>query len=480
MALVTACLAISLYLAAQHSVYAEDIAAADHSNLVSSNTAEPIPAAPKYAPGAQSFDIKATATTYAPTFKKYLYSFALPQPAINIVGIDGYVSITSAMPRFSEALISAHYSPSGHCPSDGAVYDTYDQIGLDFPGTQPLAQFVLKLPTSGTTQVPTQLALPVPIPVRGCIFVILDGGVAGAGGRFTMTSGMSLAYTPPQPYSAATILGLGDEFCLGQSWGCQLASTNTSERTAFAKAIKIAQPSTLRALYGGISDSALGPAGYAAPPTGFWMTWNDFYLYKGCTIPEGTTGPADYYASIPADAVHLLNVTLQGTDDAAVQQMVYKSFNVPLSTGDCLVHLFKGTPNGGMSAEAQVLALIQPNTAPIGNLDDVTSSGLVSGWVLDPDTPTTPRSVQFYLDGPSGRGSLIGLALANMSRPDVNQVTGYPGDHGFAFQLPSSIANGNHTIYAYGIDSAAGPNSLLSGAPKTVTIAINKGGETAQ
>jgi hypothetical protein len=173
-------------------------------------------------------------------------------------------------------------------------------------------------------------------------------------------------------------------------------------------------------------------------------------------------------------------VTLQGTDDAAVQQMVYKLFNVPLNIGDCLVHLFKGTPNGGMSAEGQVLALIQPNTAPIGNLDNVTSTGLVSGWVLDPDTPTTPISVHFYLDAPSGQSAFIGLALANTSRPDVNQVTGYPGDHGFSFQLPSSVSNGNHTIYVYGIDSAGGPNPLLSGAPKTVTISTTGGGGGSQ
>jgi hypothetical protein len=172
-------------------------------------------------------------------------------------------------------------------------------------------------------------------------------------------------------------------------------------------------------------------------------------------------------------------VTLQGTGDAAVRQMVYKSLDVPLDTGDCLVHLFKGTPNGGMSAEAQVLALIQLNTAPVGNLDDVTSSGLVSGWVLDPDTPTSPVSVHFYLDSPYGQSAFIGFTLANKSRPDVNQVTGYLGDHGFSFQLPSSVSNGNHTIYAYGI-SADGPNPLLSGAPQTVTISISKSGEYAR
>jgi hypothetical protein len=470
--LVTASLTVGLYLATPHGADSTD----EPNSQLSDSPKSPVPT-PEYAPSAQFFDIKATATTYAPTFKKYLYSFALPEPAPGIVGFGGFVSITSGTPRFSEALISAHYSPSGHCPSDGAVYDTYDQIGHNFPDSRALGQFILKLSAAGTAQLPTQFALPAAIPVRGCIFVILDGGIAGAGGAFTMTSGMSLAYTAQQPSSSATILSLDDEFCLGQSSGCQLATTNASERAAFAKVLKITRPSILKALYGDISDSALGPTGYAAPPTGSWNTWNDFYVYKGCTgISEGITGPADYYALIPADAVHLLNVTQRGIDDAVVQQMVYKSLNVLLNAGDCLVHLFKGNPNGGMSAEAQVFALIQPNTAPIGNLDSVTSSGLVSGWMLDPDTPTTPINVHFYLDSPSGQNAFIGLTSANTPRPDVNQVTGYPGDHGFSFQLPSSVSNGNHALYIYGIDSAGAPNPILGGAPKTVTISIGGGG----
>jgi hypothetical protein len=456
MRLITIFLILTLSLAAPHSSYPTE---SGNSPLNSSPTL---------------FDIKATVTTYAPTFKKYISSFALPQPAIDVVGFDGYVSITSATPRFSEALISAHYSPSGHCPSDGAVYDEYAQIGHDFSDSRPLGQFILKLPAVGTTRVSTQFALPVALRVRGCIFVILDGGVS-AGGAFTMTSGMSLAYTAPaQSPSAARILGLDDEFCLGQNSGCELASKEASEHIAFAKVIKIKQPLVLKALYGDISDSALGPSGYAPPPTGSWTTWNDFYVYKGCAaISEGITGPANYYSSIPADAFHLLNVTLVGRDDSAAQEMVYKSLNVALNTGDCLIHLFKGTPNGGMSAEAQVLALVQPNTAPIGYLDNVTSAGLVSGWALDPDTPASPVDVHFYLDGPSGQGAFIGVTSAHIPRPDANRVTGYPGDHGFTFQLPSSVSDGNHTIYAYGIDSMGGANPLLSGAPKPVITSIS-------
>jgi hypothetical protein len=355
---------VALCGAAPHTPYVCGAAVAGEGNSELSDSSKPL--VPQHGLRAQFLNIKATVTTYAPTFKKYLYSFALPQPALNITGFKGYVSITSKTPRFSEALISVHYSPSGHCPSDGAVYDTYDQIGHDFPDGQVLGQLILKLPTAGSAQLPTQFALPAAIPVRGCIFVILDGGIQGVGGAFTMTNAMSLAYTAHPPSSSATILALDDEFCLGQSPGCQLATKSASERTAFAKVVKITRPSILKALYGDISDSALGPAGYAAPPTGSWSTWNDFYVYKGCTgVAEGITGPADYYASIPRDTIHLLSVKQNGKGDAVVQRIIHKTFSIRLNAGDCLVHLFKGNPNGGMSAEDQVFALVQPDSASI-------------------------------------------------------------------------------------------------------------------
>jgi hypothetical protein len=361
----TALFTTALYITFPHPLDAYGAEATDDPNFQLRHSPAALALSPQYA-SAQFLDIKATVTTHAPTFKKYLYSFGLPQPSLSITGFGGYVSITSGTPRFSEALISVHYLPSGHCPSDGAVYDTYDQIGHDFAGSQQLGQFILKLPATGSSRLSTRFALPAAIPVRGCIFVILDGGIGRATGAFTMTSGMSLAYTVQQPSSSATILSLDDEFCLGQSSGCQLATTNASERTAFAKVLKITQPSILKALYGDISDSALGPTGYAAPPTGSWRTWNDFYVYKGCIgIPQGITGPADYYRSIPPDAVHLLSVKQQGRGDSVVQRIVYKTFNIHLNAGDCLVHFFKGNPNGGMSAEAQVFALVQAETASI-------------------------------------------------------------------------------------------------------------------
>ena len=60
---------------------------------------------------------------------------------------------------------------------------------------------------------------------------------------------------------------------------------------------------------------------------------------------------------------HSFRVEQQGRGDVVVQRRVYETFDIHLNEGDCLVHLFKGDPNGGMSAEAQVFALVQLDAA---------------------------------------------------------------------------------------------------------------------
>lgn len=106
---------------------------------------------------------------------------------------------------------------------------------------------------------------------------------------------------------------------------------------------------------------------------------------------------------------------------------------------------------------------------PIGWLDSVESNGVIAGWALDPDTPESSIQVHFYIDGPAGQGgTLIGSALADQPRPDVNQETGYPGNHGFLWRIPAKYRTASHAVYAYAIDSSGtGVNPGLSGAPKT-------------
>jgi hypothetical protein len=109
--------------------------------------------------------------------------------------------------------------------------------------------------------------------------------------------------------------------------------------------------------------------------------------------------------------------------------------------------------------------------APRGFLDGV-EGGRARGWALDPSTPSRPVTVHFYVDGPAGRGRFLGSVRADRPRSDVNRVTGHPGDHGFEFQIPAWVAAGQHTLYAYALDTSGWPpNPLLTGSPKRFVVA---------
>jgi YD repeat-containing protein len=115
--------------------------------------------------------------------------------------------------------------------------------------------------------------------------------------------------------------------------------------------------------------------------------------------------------------------------------------------------------------------------SPVGYVDSADSTArVVSGWSADKDSPYTPNTVHFYIDGPSGTGSgsgtYIGQTVADKQRPDVNTNANIPGNHGYDFQVPEQYADGKpHLIYAYGIDVAGGNQpTLLINSPKSILL----------
>ena len=108
---------------------------------------------------------------------------------------------------------------------------------------------------------------------------------------------------------------------------------------------------------------------------------------------------------------------------------------------------------------------------PIG-YHDLATCEEIKGWAVDEDTPGDSINVHIYKDGPAGNGgTMIANITANISRPDVNEVVGVTGNHGFSLPPPESLIDGEpHDIYVYGIDSSGeGINTLLSESPKTLT-----------
>jgi GH25 family lysozyme M1 (1,4-beta-N-acetylmuramidase) len=113
-------------------------------------------------------------------------------------------------------------------------------------------------------------------------------------------------------------------------------------------------------------------------------------------------------------------------------------------------------------------ALAMSNQAPTGWLDAAACDG-IRGWAQDPDSPAAPIDVHVYIGGPAGDPAAVGFPLhASVSRDDLCTPLG-SCEHGFSMPVPLSFFDGaDHLVYAYGIDSSGGPNTLLRGAPQTL------------
>ena len=109
-----------------------------------------------------------------------------------------------------------------------------------------------------------------------------------------------------------------------------------------------------------------------------------------------------------------------------------------------------------------------PVGTPIGALDVVTAtpSGVhVSGWTLDPNTPS-PIRVSVSVDGRA-----IGSVTASSNRPDVARV--YPrfgAAHGYAASYV--VASGRHTVCVAAVNFGPGLATRLLGC-KSVVTAVN-------
>lgn len=282
--------------------------------------------------------------------------------AQSFASLAGSVSVDNSQSLYAEVLFILQYLPSGACPS-GPWPSSTPEYGP--PGARPLGQFIVKAPTQGNFTVPIHFTLSGGLPMSSCVLLGLNGGPVSATHDVVSSADLSLSFTPPQPPPGQGVLGAGGEFCFGQSWGCQAATTNDAQ--SFAVVTPVTQAAHLVALYGDVSDSTFdGTASFGAPPAGAWTATNDFYVYHGseCSqfgVASGPAGPGNYYASIPADAQHLLSVPLAGSGIGVSETPVYQSFTgTSLAAGDCLVTLWGLQGGGGFDNETQVFALTAP------------------------------------------------------------------------------------------------------------------------
>ena len=339
-------------------------------------------------------------------FTKFIISSSTPfsqQLPFNFIGLSGSASLHSTSRNLAQFLLTIWVSPDGRCPQTGQRFFYYRDIYAAYPQAYNFMNYILKLSEPGTVQIPITFTSPVKVPFTGCVFTVLDGGDPVAGDTVTLTSDLRLLYdTDPAPSPAPFIMGLDDEFffCSGQSeWlPCRFPSPTITGDLAFARILPITQRLHLWSMTGNVSSAAFTGPPYAHPPQGDWTVNSDYYIYKNCDTITSTNkiaenpptyGLADYYSSIPADALNILSVQHRGKDVGAVQQEVHKLFSsVELEPGNCLVHLVKASASGAIDSEGQMQFFVQPVVATTASPTSTPTA--ISPPLMIPTATSTP------------------------------------------------------------------------------------------
>ncbi len=183
---------------------------------------------------------------------------------------------------------------------------------------------------------------------------------------------------------------------------------------------------------GGAPSSSIPVHVYVTSPDGATKSYpyTANQAYPGVNQVFDVAGKHGFKAVVPVSAAGDNRVCVYGLAVA------------PLSTGNSLLDC--KTVNTGVAA------------LTVGYLDSVsvsqTAKGATisaNGWTADRDMPAASIAVHTYLSYPDG--TRIGYPfVANGSRPDVNQIMGMPGNHGYSTSV-NVTKEGTYKVCTYGI-----------------------------
>ena len=126
----------------------------------------------------------------------------------------------------------------------------------------------------------------------------------------------------------------------------------------------------------------------------------------------------------------------------------------------------------GNDGSTQAIALNDFDTYNAeGNFETVTGGvGCVSirGWAFDRSNKNESVYIHCYAKDSAGKATLIGITLANLERPDVNNAYSVGNNHGFSEKFITSLS-GTYTIEASAMNIGGGKDVTFLGT-KTVTI----------
>jgi hypothetical protein len=311
--------------------------------------------------------IQHSVTTSKTGFPQFLYMYQVLDGAKSMAearGLTGRISLKNYSSNFSEVLWLLAYW-QGECPVN-------DQ---SLAGANFIWSDILKNPSQSNSTFPVKLDFPHPLPMTGCIGFVFGGGPL-VDGKVTMSADLNLTYKPSNS-DANTVIDVAGEYCFGQNWGCENATTDDAQGFA----MPITMPAGhLVELFGNISDSTFdGTRNFGPLPTGkTWGAVNDFYLLpRGCgkfgqnLNGQGFPNPLPLetiYRWLPNNALHLESVPMEyaipwgGTGVATLQKRVQRIFPVPLTVnaGDCVVVIYGRKGDGASDNETQVKALLAP------------------------------------------------------------------------------------------------------------------------
>lgn len=134
------------------------------------------------------------------------------------------------------------------------------------------------------------------------------------------------------------------------------------------------------------------------------------------------------------------------------------------------------TDNLGKTAQPSDITIYVRDSIVKGNVDGVSSTGLISGWACSTYLPQS-INVDLYLGGPYGTGVGIGRYLANISSEAAvaSTCSVSSGSYRFQIQLTDTqrVQYGGKTIYIYGISPIGAANNLLGASGNfTVPLAV--------
>jgi len=311
--------------------------------------------------------IQHSVTTSKTGFPQFLNMYHLLDGAnstLEVRAMSGNISLENHSPNFSEVLWLLAYW-EGKCPMNDQSLRGANFIWSD----------ILKNPSQSLSNFRVELQFPHSLPMTGCVGFVFGGGPLFEG-EVTMSADLDLTYEPSSS-DANKVVDLSGEYCFGQSWGCQNATTD--DEKGFAVPITM-QAGHLVELFGNISDSTFDGTENLGPlPTGkAWGATNDFYLLPGgCGKFEDNLNSAGFpnpvslvtlHSWLPDKAVHLEGVPLEyeiprgETGKATLEKRVERIFSTPVTvnSGDCMVVIYGRNGNGATDNETQVKAVLEP------------------------------------------------------------------------------------------------------------------------